>query len=251
MSEELLSRCRWPALGDPYEAALREAVRRLGERTHPTAIVAAGSIVRGEGDARSDIDLYVLHGAGWKARFQWLIEGVPFEVFVNTPSSVRGYLAEEQGDGRPITAHMLATGWVVLEEGEGLAELVAEARALLAQGPSVSAESLLYMRYSAADMVDNARDTLERDPTTASLILTAAVAAMLPCDFLARGEFVPGAKRIVPALRERRPELALLVERFAETADAAERLRLADAIASKTIGATGFFEWESSRIPVE
>src|SRR5687768_5331681 len=94
------------------DAALREAVSWVAGRYESLGIFACGSLLRGEGGPTSDLDLYVIHGQPWRQRVQRRFAGVPAEIFVNSPTSARGYLAEEARGGRPLTAHMLATGHV-------------------------------------------------------------------------------------------------------------------------------------------
>lgn len=49
--------CRFPGLREPYATALRDAVAFALTRTQPIGIVAAGTIIRGNPDRSSDIDL--------------------------------------------------------------------------------------------------------------------------------------------------------------------------------------------------
>jgi len=241
-----MHRFRWPELGEPYDTALRQTVAFVLGRTSPLGIIAAGSIVRGVPDPGSDLDIYVIHADPHRFRAQRWFSGVPAEVFVNPPASVRGYMAEERRSGRPCTAHMLATGFVVLHCDPVIAELRAEAEESLRAGPDVTEETLLYRRYLTADTLDNARDAATGDPACANLILHTAVQDMLSCYFLIRGEFIPSAKRVLATVREQAPHLAALVEGFCSAADTQARLALADRIADATIGVRGFFEWESA-----
>lgn len=244
----LLPLCRWPEVAEPYAGALREAVEYILSRTEPIGIFACGSILRGEADPGSDWDLYVIHQESCRFRVQKRFRGVPAEVFVNSPDSARAYMREEQGDGRPITAHMLATGFVVLDRDPAIAELRAEAEAYLLAGPRVSPERLLCQRYLAADSLDNARDVLPRDPACATLILMGAVRAMLECWFPAEGHFIPSPKRMLAEARAHSPELGALVDRFLAATDAPARLALAEEVADRTIGERTFFEWESAKL---
>ncbi len=239
--------CRWPEVVEPYATALRRAVAFVCTRTEPVGLFACGSILRGAPDPGSDWDLYVIHRESGRFRVQERFAGVPAEIFVNTPESARAYMREEQEDGRPITAHMLATGFVVLDRDPIVAALRAEAAACLQAGPRVSPERIVCQRYLAADALDNARDVLPRDPSCATLILAGAVKAMLECRFLTAGRFIPGAKDLLAETRALDPELGELVDGFFVAADAEIRLALAERIADHTIEARGFFAWESPR----
>src|SRR5262252_3559240 len=115
MSDSLLELCRWPELGEPYADALRQAVAFVLVETDPVGIVATGTVIRGEAHPASDIDLYVLHDAPYRRRVQRFFAGVPTEIFINPAQAVRSYFRDEHRTGRRITAHMLATGFVVLD----------------------------------------------------------------------------------------------------------------------------------------
>jgi len=150
-SQTLLDQCEWPALQAPYDDALRQAVDFILERISDViAIVACGSILRGSPSASSDLDIYVLREKLQRQRIQRWFSGVPAEIFINPPGQVQKYIDQERQDGRPITAHMLATGHVVLALDDKLSELKALAKDAPSAHPDPSAERLVTARYVAA-----------------------------------------------------------------------------------------------------
>ncbi len=236
---------RWPQLPEPYAGALREAVSFIMGRFQPIGIIAAGAILRGTPDPSSDLDLYVIHEQPFRQRVQKFFQGVPAEIFVNPPPKIRHYLAEERDEGRPITAHMLATGWVVLSRAPVVQELRAEAAEQLRNPSPPPGVRLLSERYMAACLYEDALDVAERDPSTAIMLLDQAVSAMLPLFFRQRGLFIPRSKDLLSGLTSLDRELGEMAQRFF-VAPTEERLSLAERIADRTIGAHGFFEWESA-----
>ena len=154
------SQLAFPALPAPYDTALRAAVAAVMASYSPFGIIAAGSVLRGQGGPSSDIDLYVLHDAPFRQRLQRRYAGVPFEIFINAPQQVRRYFEEEHAAARPITAHILTTGFVMLDAGPAVQELRAEAAGWLAKAPAPPADALLWRRYAIADELDNAADVL-------------------------------------------------------------------------------------------
>src|SRR5689334_9007826 len=100
-------------LSDLHRAALEQALTFVRSRYAPWAIVATGTIIRGTPDLSSDIDLCVLHNDPFRQRVQRRFQGVPFEIFVNPEGAILEYLESEARAGRPVTAHMLATGVVL------------------------------------------------------------------------------------------------------------------------------------------
>ena len=64
-----------------------------------------------------NLDVYVLHDGSFRQRVQRTWHGVPVEIFVNPEAAVLNYFEVEARDGRPHTAHMLATGVVIRPGG--------------------------------------------------------------------------------------------------------------------------------------
>jgi hypothetical protein len=242
---ELLARCGWPRLPERYDAALREAVGYIIGRWEVMGIVASGTIVRGTPDASSDLDLYVVHRAPVRQRVQKRFRGVPAEIFRNPPATIRRYFADEHAEGRPSTAHMLATGHVVLAVDPVVEMLCAEARGWLARPAPLADQDAPAARYGPATLYEDAVDVAERDPATADLLLAQAVPPMLHFAFRRAGRFIPRDKDLLAALDEMDAELGTLARRYFAAASTDERLRLAGEIADRTIGVRGFFEWES------
>jgi predicted nucleotidyltransferase len=229
----------------PYDRALRDAVCFILDRFEPLGIVACGTLVHGDPGPSSDLDIYVIHAQPKRQRIQKFFHGVPAEIFVNPVRAIEGYFEAEAKHGRPCTAHMLATGFVVLDRDPVVQELRRRARAILAQPPSLDEAELTWLRYGAALQVEDACDIAPLDPAGASMILNLAVHAMLQYCFRQADRYLPRDKDLLDALREVRPEVAVLAREFYATAPFERRLALAKEIALQTIGVLGFFEWES------
>src|SRR5215813_6818635 len=98
----------FPTLAEPYLTGLRAASDYILERFQPVlGIIVAGSILRGEGDERSDLDTFVIFEGDYRQRVQKLFNGVRFEIFANPPRRIPQYFIEEHNDGEPITAHII------------------------------------------------------------------------------------------------------------------------------------------------
>lgn len=240
----------FPLLAEPYASALRAAVADLLATYDPLAIVAAGSVLRGQGGPTSDLDLYVLHVAPFRQRLQRRYAGVPFEIFINPPEQVRRYFAEEHAAARPVTAHILATGVVVLDRDPILQTLRTEAATWLDTPPAPGDDALRWRRYLIADELDNARDVVETDAACAALILHSAVSRLVEYAFLARGQNLPRQKATLATLAALDPEAGATVRAFYAAADAGARLALATQLAEHLTGAVTFFTWDSAQLAV-
>lgn len=232
-----------PDLPSPYAEALAAALDWVLARYEVLGVIAAGSIVYGTPDPSSDLDLYVIHAQPLRQRVQRRFHGVPAEIFINSPAAVRRYFVDEVT--RPITAHMLAQGVVLVDRHPVVAELIAEARTRLATPPHLGETQLTLRRYLAVDALDNARDIAEQDPENASLILHEVVRSLIETAFLAANRPLPRTKQLLITLAQLDPVLGDLARRYYHADSTPARLALAAAIAQQTTQTTTFFEWET------
>jgi hypothetical protein len=208
-------------------------------------IIAAGSILRRTPHPSSDLDIYVLHLAPFRQRLQKFFNGVPAEIFVNPPAAVEGYFTSEQASARPITAHMLVNGFVILDQHPLVEQLRQRARDLLATPPSLTPAQHTWKRYWASNLLEDAEDVAAHDPQTAQIFLAQAVFAMLQYYFEAQGRFIPRTKELLVRMDDLDSRLASLAREFYSSGDFTTRLSAAEQIADRTVGLRGFFEWES------
>lgn len=235
---------QWPQLPAPYAEALRAAVADVLAHYTPVGLIAGGSILRGEGGPTSDIDLYVIHPAHFRQRLQRIYHGVPFEIFINHPDKIRAYFREEHAT-RPITAHIFVTGVLLLDRSPVVQELRLLAAKWLATPPNPSVDTLRWRRYLAVDTLDNARDVMDTDPTTARMLLYRVLDQLIEIRFLSANQHLPRTKGMLAALHVLDRDLADDVEQFAATDSLAEQFDLVVDQALRIANAQGFFEWDS------
>jgi predicted nucleotidyltransferase len=246
-----LERCQWPALGERHDAALRAATGFVLTRFDVAGVIATGTIIRGTPDPSSDLDLYVIIRVPARQRIQRFFAGIPTEIFVNPAVAVRRYFEAEHREGRPYTAHMLATGHVIFGPDRVVDELRSEARVWLGRRSDVSSLELVRARYGAATRFEDGIDVAARDPAAAILILSRAVEQMLELHHRRLRGSVARPKDLLAGLRVLDPELAELAATFYGGGATSERITAAGRIADRTIETRGFFEWESELQPVE
>jgi len=233
----------------PVDEAVAALISHVRATFSPRGIVVAGSIVRGEAGPTSDLDVFVIHDEPWRIREQRRFAGIPAELFVNPPAQIRRYFASEHEHGRPSTAHMFVTGEPIAPVEPIVGELVDEARAWLARPITVSPAQLEAMRYGAVDVLDDARDAIDRDPAAAHLLLADAVREIVAYVFWRERRFQPRRKHLVAALAAVDPTAAALVQRWT-SATAHEALAIVEALARHALGVDTFFAWSSEREPV-
>jgi Nucleotidyltransferase domain len=236
---------RYPVLREPYASALRESTQWILARFPVQGVVFAGSVARGTPNATSDLDLHVIVDALEQQRIQRRFVGIPAEIFVNPPVAIRRYFEREHPSGRSTTAHMFATGTVLIDRGPVIAALVSEAKRWLARPSSWATADETLARYLAASSFEDALDIIESDPATASLLLARSVDQMLSYHARRVLGSVPRAKALLEDLQAVDPNVVALVRRFVAAATPELRVTAAEALADCCLGVRGFFEWES------
>ena len=196
-----LAQCAWPPLTAPFDQALREATQFVLGEVDPIGIIATGTIIRGEAHANSDLDVYVIHSAAYRRRVQRFFTGVPAEIFINSAPAVRGYFADEHRDGRPLTAHMLATGFVVYSSAAIVDELRREAEEWLVRPSPMSDDQATRERYGIASRLEDGFDVLASDGPAATMLLSQAVTSMLEFFCRSRAGRVPRSKELLSIRR--------------------------------------------------
>jgi predicted nucleotidyltransferase len=239
-----LAQCSWPKLTPKYIRALREAVDFILQRYKVSGIIASGTIIRGNPDPASDLDIYVIHKDSYRQRIQKYFNSVPAEIFVNPPEAIESYFVEEHVSRKPLTAHMLATGYVILDLDPIVAELQKKAKAHLSKPPDAP-KDLTMRRYGIALLYEDAVDIALKDPSTAQMILGWAVLDMLNYTFIQTGKFIPRHKNLLKELALFDPRTAEIAQHFYQEPKFETRLKLAGEIADRTIGERGFFEWDA------
>lgn len=246
-----LTHYHWPVLDEPYATALRQAVAFIQERYHPLGIVASGTILRGNPAPNSDLDIYVIHADPLRQRVQRRFNGVPAEIFVNPLAAIERYFAEERRAARPLTAHMLATGVVVLDRDPVVERLRQRSEVLASTPPDPTPPALTMRRYGLATQIEDAFDMAATDPDTAVMIAAEAVHGLLQYYFWQENRNLPRDKDLLATVSATDPALGQIARHFYRAATPAERLALAGELADRIIGVRGFFEWESEPDMIE
>lgn len=249
LNSDHIRECSWPRLEEPFATALRHAVEFIFEEVEPVGIIASGTIIRGAAHRTSDLDVCVVHLGPFRRRIQRFFENVPAEIFINPPATIRAYFAEEDRDGRRVTAHMLATGVVVFQSDPVVEELRTEAARWLAKKTSLSDFERVSTRYTIASRLEDALDVLDTDAATATMLLSDAVLAMLEYLCKAQHGQIPRRKDLLAHVAIEHADVASRAVEFFGANEPALRGRLALEIADRTIGARGFFEWDSGEGP--
>lgn len=187
-----------------------ESARLVVKAHYPEcdAALLAGSVVRGQATEMSDLDLVVVTArAGAPFRESVVAHGWPVEAFVHTRASLTRFFASDAQSRIPSLPFMCAEGVVVHDRRELAAEIKAEARAVLEQGPKpLTAQEVEAARYALTDRLDD----FLGEPDRGEGIIVAAELAMQATEFVLayHRQWSGRGKWLVRALRRYDPESA-------------------------------------------
>jgi hypothetical protein len=233
---------------DTPSGAVEAALAVIEDRC-PACLAAflAGSVVRGEATATSDLDIMVVVPEGTPVyRESFRAFGWPIELFVHTPTAHRRFVEQEAARRRPSTSTMDCDG-IVLRDVKGVAsQLKKEACALLDQGPPpLTANELALARYQVSDLMDDLADARAGETFfIAAELAEASANLVLDCHQRWRG----GGKWTMRMLRRLDPQLAdrlaEATQEFCASGDSASLL----AFAHDALALCGGRLWEGFRL---
>jgi len=134
-------------------------------------VFAAGSLLRGEGTAYSDLDLVVVYSALPCAyRESFTFTSLPVEAFVHDPQTLEYFCVEmDRVSGIPALPQMVVEGREIPDSTDLSRRLKARAAALIDAGPPpLDSESERRRRYMVTDLLDDVREWRSMEELMAS-----------------------------------------------------------------------------------
>jgi hypothetical protein len=141
---------------EPLAVAHRVFQERYAEAK---VLFLAGSVVRGESTAYSDLDLVVIYDRlDCAYRESFLFEGWPVEAFVHDPETLAYFFDADVAGGIPSLCNMVAEGVSIPKETDFSDAVKRRAMTRLEAGPAeLTADALSRFRYAITDLLDDVR----------------------------------------------------------------------------------------------
>lgn len=232
---------------DTHTLALDEALTWIKDNYSITGLIVSGSIIRGNPNATSDFDIYVIHELPFRQRVQKFFNGVPCEIFVNNIEHIRQYFTSELLRNRPVSANIIATGKLLIgQDNIAIQTIVKEAKKYASMSPPVSEGQLLFRKYGLANLFEDASDIINSDKATTFYILDKLVAELIEFIFYSKQVALPRIKDRLTALTAIDPTSGQLLAQYYETTSFTAKYEAAKSLVLAVTGSTGFFEWSSS-----
>ena len=130
------------------------------------AVFAAGSLIRGEGTAYSDLDLVVIFPVlPYAYRESFNFQGYPVEAFVHDPETLEYFFLEmDRPSGVAALPQMVVEGVEIPASNDVSLALKQRASALIAAGPpALDVETEKRWRYAVTDLLNDLRDARSHD----------------------------------------------------------------------------------------
>ncbi|ELK44870.1 UNVERIFIED_CONTAM: nucleotidyltransferase domain-containing protein [Halobacillus marinus] len=186
-----------------------EAVKRIIDERFPAcdAAIVAGSVIRGEGTATSDLDIVLFERERQASyRTSFFAYGWPMEVFVHSFLSYENYFESDRERGQPSLQQMVSEGTIVRDAPE-LKRIREEAKQVLLEGPDLWSESIIReKRYFITDLLEDFIGCSSRDEG----IFIAGSLAERTGDFILRTNkcWSGSSKWLLRALKRHDPTIA-------------------------------------------
>ncbi|ASR09564.1 nucleotidyltransferase domain-containing protein [Rhizobium leguminosarum bv. viciae] len=212
----------------------------------------AGSLMRGEGTAFSDIDLVVVFPSlerAWRESFT--DDGFPVEAFVHDPQTLAHYLHQDADSGYPIMANMVAKGCIVGSDIDSARVIQAKAASMLAAGPKpLAGESYDMLRYQVTDLADDLRG--DRPPEEIVAIAALLYQKLADLILLGRGAWTGRGKWAPRLMKKLDAQLAAEFDAAFSLAAAGDGVRFL-ALADRELALHGgrYFEGFRQDAPLE
>lgn len=189
---------------------LIQVTKEILQEKYPDAEFAflAGSLVRGEATAFSDLDIVIIYQDLPNAfRESFYFDGFPIEAFVHTPETLNYFFEMDAESGIPSLPQMISEGIEVPNKTDLSEKLKNLAKEVLENPPIASSEKLKRMRYAITDLVNDLRDPRSKEELTG----TATELYNTLADFYLRSNgFWSGQNKSVPrVLQKYAPELKI------------------------------------------
>lgn len=192
-------------------AALSAARKCFATRFNGAShLFVAGSIMRGEGNDFSDIDLVVVYpklAQAWRESF--VLDGFPIEAFVHDAETLAYFIEKDIEGGAPVIVDMVANGVIVGKASGHASAMQQHARSILGRGPKpLTGVQYDTMRYVLSDLADDLR--AERPTNEIAAIAAQLYPRLIDLILLGRNQWTGKGKWGPRLLQRHDPKLAII-----------------------------------------
>lgn len=209
-------------LREPFLSAYKK-IEELQKYNRYQAAFIFGSVVRGEQDKNSDLDVMVIvdEDNNCKEINHPIINGIKLDITFRSLAQIKEINDDVVKKGERLP--MLAESIIVFDKKGELKKLKQTYSNMRAKATPEDFQQIHFMLYHS----DNkAKRNLESDKATALLALSININNILKYHYHINGKWWLSNKRILADLRQWDPKMARLVERFVETSNVEKKYQI-------------------------
>lgn len=232
-----------------HKLAIDQALTWINANYSALGIIVSGSIVRGNPNPNSDLDIFVIHQNVFRQRVQKFFNNIPCEIFINNIDQIYEYFEREQTTNRPVTANIISTGKLVQgSDNKQVLEIIKAAEKFSETSKNLAEEQMVTELYSIATLFEDAEELMESDTATSLYALDKAVAGIVEYIFLFKKRPLPRLKDRITTISEILPASGQLLISYFNVTALKDKIEFARQLILSIDGKTGFFEWSTKPI---
>lgn len=189
-----------------------------------------GSWARGNNRPDSDVDLVVIIQDGYQRTVEYK-NNQAFEIIYTTAKSALEFWQSKKDD----CFNLWSVAKIIYDKTGLMKELEAEATKIINEGKKeINIFQIEQFKFSALDTVKAVEALIEKDPSTATLVLTKTALTLMEQFFDLRRLWTPAPKQRLVKIREINPELAeLFMSYFSEKYNLVSKIEIVKKITAK------------------
>lgn len=209
-------------LREPFLSAYRK-IEELQKYDRYLAAYIFGSVVRGEQDKNSDLDVMVIvdENNNCKEINHPIINGIKLDITFRSLAQIKEINDDVVKKGERLP--MLAESIIVFDKNGELKKLK---QAYSNMRPKATEQDFQQIHFMLYHSDNKAKRNLKSDKATALLALSININDILKYHYHINGKWWLSNKRLLPDLRQWDPKMARLVERFVETSNVEKKYQI-------------------------
>ena len=191
------------------EATLK-FVDELKARNDVLGVILFGSWARGNNRPTSDVDLLVILTEGYRRTVEYR-DNQAFEIIYTTADSAFAFWEDNKDD----CANLWSVAKIVFDKDGSVQNLKEKAEQIIKLGKKpIDEYQLGQFHFSSEDEIRAVETMVESNSVTANLVLSKTVLGLTELFFNIRQEWTPAPKQRIIKIREIKPELYSVLEKF-------------------------------------
>lgn|GEM_PF-6646276 len=174
------------------------------------SILIGGSVGRGDGNALSDLDIFILTNEPWVQRRLLFVDGIHVDIFINNLGEIRSYFDLAR---TAVILENYASGWILWQRGSVCDSICEEATLLMSKPRKApSHDEIFTAKLLVISLVKDAIKSETSDPLASAYLLDIVTIHLVELFFRVACLLDPPPKRRLSTIRSHAPDLGNKLE---------------------------------------